>query len=122
MKNATILTFVEDQTARYAGSTLPELPMALPPVREQDEVVGAVHFAVRAGVDQDAPIGLSLGRSAAQRQCILRAAFSGQVVPQDPNDQPTSMLLNRLRARRAAAGEGPVRRPSKPRAAAQAPA
>ncbi|MBN8747125.1 Uncharacterised protein [Xylophilus ampelinus] len=58
----------------------------------------------------------------APRQSILRAAFSGQLVPQDPKDEPTSMLLNRLRAERAAAGEGPVRRPSKLRAPAGAPA
>ncbi|MBS0426453.1 MAG: hypothetical protein JSR41_04095 [Proteobacteria bacterium] len=58
----------------------------------------------------------------AQRPSILRAAFSGQWVPQDPKDEPTSVLLNRLRAERAPAGEGPVRQPSKPRATAGAPA
>ena len=45
---------------------------------------------------------LSLKQSAAQRQNILRAAFSGQLVPQDPNDEPASVLLERIRAKRAA--------------------
>jgi type I restriction enzyme S subunit len=43
-----------------------------------------------------------LKQSAAQRQNILRAAFAGQLVPQDPNDEPASVLLERIRAERAA--------------------
>ena len=44
----------------------------------------------------------SLNQSTAQRQNILRAAFSGQLVPQDPSDEPASMLLERIRTERAA--------------------
>jgi type I restriction enzyme S subunit len=33
---------------------------------------------------------------------MLAAAFSGRLVPQDPNDEPASVLLDRLRAHRAA--------------------
>ena len=39
--------------------------------------------------------------AAAQRQNILRAAFSGQLIPQDPGDEPASVLLERIRAERA---------------------
>lgn len=38
--------------------------------------------------------------STAQRQNILRAAFAGQLVPQDPADEPASVLLARIRAER----------------------
>jgi len=39
--------------------------------------------------------------AAAQRQNILRAAFSGQLIPQDPGDEPASALLERIRAEHA---------------------
>jgi hypothetical protein len=52
--------------------------------------------------DQEMAIGLSLKQSTAQRQNILRAAFAGQLVPQDPNDEPASVLLERIRKERAA--------------------
>jgi type I restriction enzyme, S subunit len=37
------------------------------------------------------------------RQSILAAAFSGKLVPQDPADEPASVLLERLRVQKAAA-------------------
>jgi len=47
-------------------------------------------------------LDVALKQSAAQRQNILKAAFSGQLVPQDPNNEPASVLLERIRAERAA--------------------
>ena len=58
---------------------------------QQQEQVVAMELAVETGIKQ----------STAQRQNILRAAFSGQLVPQDPNDEPASVLLARIRAERA---------------------
>ena len=39
----------------------------------------------------------------ALRQSILKKAFEGKLVPQDPNDEPASVLLDRIKAGRAAA-------------------
>lgn len=50
---------------------------------------------------QEAAIDLSLKQSTAQRQNILRAAFAGQLVPQDLNDEPASALLERISKERA---------------------
>ncbi len=44
----------------------------------------------------------SLQQAEALRQSILKKAFSGQLVPQDPNDEPANVLLERIRAERAA--------------------
>lgn len=52
----------------------------------------------------DAAICLSTLDSA-----ILAKAFRGELVPQDPTNEPASVLLERIRAERAAAGAAPKR-------------
>lgn len=43
-------------------------------------------------------IGSEIEKSEALRQTILKKAFSGQLVPQDQNDEPASVLLERIKA------------------------
>ena len=54
----------------------------------------------------EAVIRTNLRRAARLRQSILEKAFRGELVPQDPNDEPASVLLERIRAERAAASNG----------------
>ena len=56
--------------------------------------------------EQRKSIAIAFKQSTAQRQNILRSAFAGQLVPQDPNDEPASVLLARTRAERAARDAG----------------
>lgn len=54
-------------------------------------------------IDQlEQTITTSLQQAEALRQSILKKAFSGQLVPQHPGDEPVSVLLERIRAERAA--------------------
>ena len=59
--------------------------------------------AVLSGSDHtEQVIATSLQQAEALRQSILKKAFSGQLVPQHPDDEPASVLLERIRAERAA--------------------
>jgi type I restriction enzyme S subunit len=78
------------------------LPFPLPPQEEQRALVLNLDGAIDVTTRQRTAIEVSLKQSAAQRKNILRAAFTGQLVPQDPNDEPASALLARIRAERAA--------------------
>jgi type I restriction enzyme S subunit len=87
--------------ANVNGSKLSALVVPVPPVEEQQEIMSALHAQTSEIVDQLQSVDISLKQSTAQRQNILRAAFAGQLVPQDPNDEPASVLLERIRAERA---------------------
>ena len=48
------------------------------------------------------------------RQAVLKKAFAGQLVPQDPGDEPASVLLEKIRTERGTAGKsGPTARRNK---------
>ncbi|MEB2331646.1 MAG: restriction endonuclease subunit S [Nitrosomonas sp.] len=83
-------------------SIVEQIPFPLAPVAEMMEVVRIVGNTLDSVLEQETAIEHSLKQSAAQRQNILRAAFAGQLVPQDPNDEPASVLLQRIRTERAA--------------------
>ena len=80
---------------RFANLAVP-----VPPIQEQDQLMAVVTAAMGEGAAQEAAIALSLKQTTAQRQNTLRAAFTGELVPQDPNDEPASLLLERIRAER----------------------
>ena len=48
----------------------------------------------------EADLDTKLKSAQALRQSILRHAFAGQLVPQDPNDEPASEVLKRIAAER----------------------
>jgi type I restriction enzyme, S subunit len=83
------------------------IPIA--PTFEQGRIVAAIeeHFShLDAGVaGLEHVIGpltsTQAGRVGALRSSILAAAFSGRLVPQDPSDEPSSVLLERIAAERA---------------------
>jgi len=73
----------------------------LPPQGEQAQIVSMVTESLVYVEQIESELLLLAKQSAAQRQNILRAAFAGQLVPQDPNAEPASVLLERIRAERA---------------------
>ena len=77
-----------------------KIPVPVPPMDEQVAVMALLESALEGQRDQDVAIKNSLKQATAQRKNILKAAFSGQLVPQDPLDEPASALLARIRAER----------------------
>lgn len=87
---------------------LPEiraLHIALPPLAEQREIVARIEraFAHAERLQMEA----TRTRALLDRLnvSILAKAFRGELVPQAPNDEPASVLIERNRAQRAAATE-----------------
>ena len=77
-----------------------KIPVPVPPMDEQVAVIAMLASALEGQRYQDEAIKGSLKQATAQRKNILKAAFSGQLVPQDPQDEPASVLLARIRAER----------------------
>ena len=77
-------------------------PFPLPPVAEQLEIIDRASELQGDANALEQAAHAALCRVAIQRQNILLAAFRGDLAPQDPNDEPASVLLERLRAERSA--------------------
>lgn len=82
------------------------------PFEQQKEVVTEIESRLSVADKIEETIAQSLKQAEALRQSILKKAFSGKLVPQDPDDEPAEKLLARIRAERAA--QTPLRSRRKP--------
>lgn len=78
-------------------------PVPVPSNAEQDEIVRRVEQLFAFTDQLEAKIKAAQARVNHLTQSILAKAFRGELVPQDPNDEPASVLLERIKAQRAAA-------------------
>lgn len=91
----------------------------LPPIEEQHEIIRCAQDLFALAVQLEAR--LNAARKVVDRltPALLAKAFRGELVPQDPSDEPASVLLERIRAaRQAEAGAGKPSRRGRPKAAA----
>ena len=72
---------------------LTSLPVILPPRAEQEAIVAEVDRRLSIVDEIEAQVDANLKRAARLRQGILKRAFEGRFVPQDPNDEPAKRLL-----------------------------
>lgn len=78
-----------------------KLVFPLPPLDEQDHIVDELEkcFSIADAMEQT--IKQSLKQAERMRQSILKQAFEGKLVPQDPNNEPARLLLERIKIERA---------------------
>ena len=73
----------------------------LPPEREQHEIVSRLQSALQRVSSPNEIAKTSAGELQRVNKAILIKAFRGELVPQDPNDEPASVLLERIRTERS---------------------
>lgn len=94
---------------KVSQGDLEVIEIPLPPLPEQAEIVRRVEALFAIADRIEARYGLALTTFNRLTPALLAKAFRGELVPQDPNDEPALVLLERIRAQRAATGEQPKR-------------
>jgi len=77
------------------------MPVPVPPVEEQVMIADEVERQLAVLDRVETAVAAQLRRSASLRSSIFAAAFSGQLVPHDADDEPARVLLERISAERA---------------------
>ena len=84
------------------GEKLVNYPFPFCGIEEQTYLVQELESKLSEADQLDQTLATALQQAEALRQSILKKAFCGQLVKQDPNDEPASALLERIRASRGA--------------------
>jgi type I restriction enzyme S subunit len=83
------------------GTKLKKYPFPLCSVEHQLEIVKFIETQFSAIDQLESDINTNLKKAETLRQSILKKAFSGELVPQNPNDLPASVLLEKIKAEKA---------------------
>jgi type I restriction enzyme S subunit len=83
---------------------LDAIPLA--PMAEQREIVKVVECRLSIAVNVEASLERNRQRAVRLRQSILKRAFEGKMVPQDPKDEPAGVLLERIKVESKRSGGG----------------
>ena len=92
---ANILSATQGKLALFR---IKSLPVPLPPLAEQKEIVQQVETLFESIDPMVQEYQKASKLCDRLEQATLSKAFRGELVPQDPNDEPASALLERLQA------------------------
>ncbi|RYF46434.1 MAG: restriction endonuclease subunit S, partial [Comamonadaceae bacterium] len=94
--------------ASVSLKTIKAFPVPVPPPEEQESIVESITTALDSQSRLQSAIDVALARSTALRRSLLRAAFNGELVDQDPTNEPADVALAKNRDQQA--GTVPRRR------------
>jgi type I restriction enzyme, S subunit len=95
--------------ANVNGSKLKAFGIPLPPPEEQIEILKRINSAFARADRLEAEAARARALLHRLEAAVLAKAFKGELVPQDPNDEPASVLIERIRAQRAQTPKGKQR-------------
>ncbi len=98
------------------GEILRRIAIPIPPLDEQDRIVAEVERRLSVIDELEVVIATNLKRADRLRQAILKRAFEGKLVPQDPTDEPAYVLLERIHIARERTTEKPKATPQQTKA------
>lgn len=94
----------------FNTNSVATMPIILAPPEEQQEIVQRVEYLLSLETSADKVLCHSMLRAKRLRQSILKRAFEGKLVPQDPKDVPAEALLESVHTDRDAKEASPVRK------------
>jgi type I restriction enzyme S subunit len=76
------------------------IPMPLPPFSEIQRIVAELERCCSLIDQLEKQVTANLEKAKHLRQSVLQVAFEGKLVPQDPSDEPATLLLDRISSAR----------------------
>lgn len=99
-------TYIENKAKSTSGvnninsEEISDIQIPLPSLAEQERIVAEIETRFERADAMELAVQNALDTAEKLKQAILKKAFRGELVPQDPNDEPASVLLERICAAR----------------------